>query len=330
MTCNLVVGAAGYVGSRLARHLLAKGHRVRGLVRDPESAIVQELAAQGMVVWTGDVTRPETLIGVAEGVDYVYNLASGSVLSGGELQKTLVEGNQNLIAACSRARRVRAYVFASNVAPYGDAGDTLVSEDTPVNPCCLLGQLMVEAEQTIMNLVRQHHFPAMILRLGRVYGPGRDFIDTVLNNTLTIFGDGSNYVSRIHIDDLLAVLERVAVDGQRGAVYNVADDDPARMRDFYGEIRERLGMLPPRTYSRHQALLSGIDPTVVEMSAASVRLDNARLKHDLALDLRYPSYRTWLDQQLGTRPADTASAAVSLADLERASDLRSDQAVGIM
>jgi nucleoside-diphosphate-sugar epimerase len=330
MTCNLVVGAAGYVGSRLAQHLLAKGHRVRGLVRDPEAPVVQELAAQGMVVWTGDVTRPETLIGVADGIDYVYNLTSGSVLSGAELQKTLVEGNQNLIAACSRARRVRAYVFASNVAPYGDAGDTLVSEDTPVAPCCLLGQVMVEAEQTIMNLVRQHHFPAMILRLGRVYGPGRDFIDAVLNNTLTIFGDGSNFVSRIHIDDLLNVLERVVIDGQRGAVYNVADDDPTRMRDFYGEIREQLGMLPPRTYSRHQALLSGIDPTVVEMSAASVRLDNARLKHDLALDLRYPSYRTWLDQQIGMRAAESTPARVSLADLERASDIRHDRAVGVV
>ncbi|NJO83261.1 MAG: hypothetical protein HC828_10865 [Blastochloris sp.] len=45
---------------------------------------------------------------------------------------------------------------------------------------------------------------------------------------------------------------------------------------------------------------AGLDPAVVQLAAASVRLSNARLKHDLNLDLRYPSYRTWLDERLGS------------------------------
>jgi nucleoside-diphosphate-sugar epimerase len=294
----LVVGAAGYVGSRLVRRLLSQGHSVRGVVLNPDEEEVQRLAAEGMVVWTGDITRPETLIGVADGIDYVYNLAARSVLANGMLWKTFVEGNNNLIAACSRARRVRAYVFTSNVAPYGDAGETLIDEDTPVVPACPLGHVMVEAEQAVMELVRQHNFPAMILRVGKIYGPERDFTDAVLNHTLTIFGSGKNFVSHIHIDDLLTVLERVVIDGQPGAVYNVADDEPARLADLYGEIRQRLGMLPPRTYSPARALAAGLDPNVVGMASASVRLSNARLKHDLGIALRYPSYRTWLDEQM--------------------------------
>jgi nucleoside-diphosphate-sugar epimerase len=300
MAYFLIAGAGGYVGSKLAWRLLKQGHRVRGLVRDAETEAVQRLAAAGMVVWKGDVTRPETLIGVADGIDYVYNLTSRSVLSNGALRQTLVEGNQNLIAACSRARRVRAYVCTSSGAPYGNVGDDFVTEDSAVNPCCPLGQVMIEAEQTVMQLVQQHHFPAIILRLGRIYGPERDLLQAVFNQTAMIFGDGANYVSRIHIDDLLMVLEQMPLRGQPGAIYNVADDDPIRLRDLYHEIWQRFGIAPPRPYSREQALRSGLDATVVEMSSASVRMNNARLKHDLGIELRYASYRTWLDEQFGT------------------------------
>jgi nucleoside-diphosphate-sugar epimerase len=298
MAYYLVVGAAGYVGSRLAQRLLAQGHRVRGLVRNPDTERVEQLAAQGMVVWTGDVTRPETLIGVADGIDYVYNLTNRSVLSNGMLRKTLVEGNQNLIAACSRSRGVRAYVFTSNVAPYGDAGETLVTEESPVAPRCELGAVMVEAEQTIMRLVQQHQFPAIILRPGRVYGPGRDFTEAVLTGTLTIYGDGNNFVSHIHIDDLLTVLEHVVIAGQPGAIYNVADDEPTRLNDLYDAIQQRLDIPPPRTYALERALASGVDPNIVEMAASSVRLSNERLKHDLGFEPAYPGYSSWLDEQM--------------------------------
>src|SRR5262249_33637113 len=147
---------------------------------------VQQLAAAGMVVWTGDITAPESLVGVAEGVEYVYNLTSCLVTENGSLRRTFVEGNQNLIAACSRSRSIRSYIFASNETPYGDAGDTLLDEDSPVNAASPLGRVTVEAEQTILSLARKHHFPAIILRIGKIYGPERDFIDSLLNNTVTI------------------------------------------------------------------------------------------------------------------------------------------------
>ena len=298
MARYLIVGAAGYVGSRLAEQLLARGESVRGLVRDPDNEAVERLAGMGMAVWEGDVTQPESLVGVANGVEYVYNLTSRSVLENGSVRRVFVDGNRNLIAACSRARTVRAYVFAGNAAPYGDQGDAWLTEDSPVAPCYPLGDVMIEAEQAIMELVRAHHFPAIILRVGTVYGPERDFVDAVLSGTATLIGDGANFVARIHIDDLLAVLDGVALRGQPGAIYNVADDEPARAAVLYGEVRQRLGMVPPRMFSKERALFSGLDSSVVGMASASARLSNARIKHDLDLTLRYPSFRVWLDQRL--------------------------------
>src|SRR5919204_2872139 len=118
----LIAGASGYVGSRLADYLLAQGHYVRGLVRDPDAEVVQRLAGQGMAVWQGDVTQPDSLVGVASGIERVFNLTARSVLENGSVRRVFVDGNRNLIAACSRARSVRAYIFAGNVAPYGDQG----------------------------------------------------------------------------------------------------------------------------------------------------------------------------------------------------------------
>jgi nucleoside-diphosphate-sugar epimerase len=293
----LIAGAAGYVGSRLAGYLLAQGHYVRGLVRDPEKEVVEQLAGQGMAVWQGDITQPESLVGVASGIDYVYNLTARSVLDNGSVRRVFVEGNRNLIAACSRARTVRSYIFGSNTAPYGDCGDAWLTEDASIAPCYPLGQIMVEAEQAVMDLVRAHHFPA-ILRIGIIYGPERDFIDAVRNGTATLIGDGSNFIPRIHIDDLIYILDRVAVDGQPGAVYNVVDDEPARTAEFYGEVRRRLGMVPPRSFPKDAALFAGMDPSVVGMAAASTRLSNRRIRQELVMELRYPSFRAWLDERL--------------------------------
>jgi nucleoside-diphosphate-sugar epimerase len=271
---------------------------VRGLVRDPDNDVVERLASMGMAVWQGDLTQPESLVGVANGVEYVYNLTSRSVLDNGSVRRVFVDGNRNLIAACSRARTVQAYVFAGNASPYGDQGDDWLTEDAPVAPCYPLGEVMVEAEQAIMELVRAHHFPAIILRVGTIYGPGRDFIDAVLSGTATLIGDGTNFVARIHIDDLIVMLDQLALRGQPGAIYNVADDEPARAAVLYGEVRQRLGMVPPRLFSKAGALFSGLDSSVVGMASASARLSNARIKHDLDLTLRYPSFRAWLDQRL--------------------------------
>ncbi len=303
MARYLIAGAAGYVGARLAEQLLARGESVRGLVRDPDDQAVERLAGMGMVVWQGDVTQPESLVGVASGIEYVYNLTSRSVLENGSVRHVFVDGNRNLIAACSRARTIQAYVFAGNAAPYGDQGDAWLTEDTPVAPCYPFGEVMIEAEQAIMDLVRTHHFPAIILRVGTIYGPERDFVDAVLSGTTMLIGDGANFVARIHIDDLIAVLDQVALHGQPGAIYNAADDEPARAAVLYGEVRQRLGMVPPRLFSKAGALFSGLDSSVVGMASASARLSNARIKHDLGLTLRYPSFRAWLDQRLA--PAAT-------------------------
>jgi nucleoside-diphosphate-sugar epimerase len=294
----LIAGASGFVGARLAELLLAQGHYVRGLMRDTESDAAQRLAAQGAAIWQADVTQPESLVGVANGIEHVYNLTSRFMLQNGSVRQLYVEGNRNLIAACSRSRTVRSYCFTSSAAPYGDRGDEWLTEDSSVAPSHPLAETMVAAEQVLLEAARQHGFPAIILRVGQIYGPGRDPIETVRSGTATLIGDGRNFLAHIHVDDLVTILARLATEGQPGALYNAVDDEPLRAAEFYGEIRRRLGMVPPRLFPREAALFAGIDPSVVGVASASSRMSNARLHRELGLTLRYPGFYTWLDEHL--------------------------------
>jgi hypothetical protein len=101
------------------------------------------------------------------------------------------------------------------------------------------------------------------------------------------------------------------LEGQPGALYNVADDEPTRAQDFYGEVRQRLGMVPPRAFAKTTALFSGMDPSVVGMASASTRLSNERIKQELGVKLHYPSFRTWLDERLGEQSVIEAELATS-------------------
>lgn len=307
----LIAGAAGYVGSRLADHLLTSGHEVRGLVRTADRDVVQRLAARGMAVWEGDLTDPDSLVGVAHGIEHVFNLTTHTVLDDAQLTQVYVTGNRNLIAACSRSSSMRSYTFAGNVAPYGSCAAEWVTEATPAAPCYPLGDITYSAEQAIMGLVDQLRFPAIVLRIGSIYGPGRDFIAAVGSDTAALIGSGENYLPRVQIDDVIDILARVAEAGRPGAIYNVGDDDPTRAIDFYSTVRARLGMEPPSFVPTAAALSAGIHPSIVGMSAASVRLANERVKSELGIRLRYPSYLTWLNEQLPQPAAIEQDALVA-------------------
>ncbi len=299
MTNYLIAGAAGYIGSRLAARLLAAGHRVRGLVYSAEDPVVERLASLGMAVWIGDLTRPETIDGITDEIEVVYNLTNRMPIDGSTLLRSLyVDGNQHLIAMSVRARTVRAYVWASNAAPYGDHGDKWVDEDSPIAPSYPLGTILATAEQTILQAVRVYRFPAIILRIATVYGPDRDPLEAIASGQLTIYGNGRNFVPHIHIDDALEVLIRTVEMGQIGAIYNVCDDEPLRLIEIVSEVRRRLGMLPPRTFDPQVGLRAGLDRSVIGVLTSSVRMSNARMRHDLGIELRYPSLRYWIDERL--------------------------------
>jgi nucleoside-diphosphate-sugar epimerase len=304
----LITGCAGYIGRHLARALRADGLAVRGIDRD--GTRMGELADLGVETITADVSHIDTLVAALRGVEVVYHLAGSALGTPEEIVRGNVAGAQVIAAACSIPPGPRALVFAGSGALY-PSGDGWLSEDVAPAPAFHYARAKAEAEQLLLRVHARVGLPVVIARIAGVYGPNGPAMMTeqVRRGRFPLIGGGHGYATYIHIDDTVAALRALAARGRPGQIYNLADDDPTLIRNFYGELARLLGAPPPP--SLHPALARALvgtmgavarlrgrpaplPPDLVDMAAVSHRMSNRRMREELGVILRYPSYRDGL------------------------------------
>ncbi len=244
----LILGC-GYTGNALARRLIADGERVVGTVRNPARA--------------------------AEHVRVMPQLTEeivGSLLD--EADRVLValppDGCTDLVINHALARAApKRVVYLSTTAVYGNA--TRIDETTPVAPDTPRAKLRFAAEE----LYRANG--AAILRCPAIYGPDRGLHVRVREGKHRIPGDGTQHVSRIHVEDLVELI--VAA---KPGTFVVGDRDPAPHIEVVRFICEKYGVpLPPF------APLSEVDETLRH----DRQVDPTFALETLGVTLKYPSYR---------------------------------------
>ena len=309
----LVTGASGYTGSRLVAALLADGHTVRALVHTPAKA--DALRAMGARVVVGDLTRPATLAGIAANLDIIYHLAGTLVGGPALMHRVMVEGTRNLIDQCrfaGAARSLRAVVFASNAAVYGDGLGVPLTERSPCRPRSTLGCLSLLAEELLRRASAEFGLPAISLRLGAIYGPERLSSSLLREQRFRVIGSGRNFSSRIHVADLIQTLLTLR-DGAPHPLYCLADEEPSTVNEYYGLLCTLLNVPPPRHVPawavRARSRLRNLsavgqgrsprsDSSAVELFTNDQRMDCTLLRTDLGLRLRFRSYREGLPAAL--------------------------------
>src|SRR5665809_11880 len=102
---------------------------------------------------------------------------------------------------------------------------------------------------------------------------------------------GNQVFSRIHVEDIASVLEASMARPRAGAIYNVADDEPAAPGEVVAYAAEMLGMTPPPEVPFEEADLT---PMARSFYEGSRRIGNPRIKSELGVELRYPTYREGL------------------------------------
>ncbi len=309
----LITGCAGYIGRALARALRADGFAVRGLDRD--ASVVTDLADLGVQAITADVTNRLVLRSALQGVEVVFHLAGSPLGSPAEIVRGNVEAAQAVAQECAGRSSLRALVFASSGALY-PSGDAWLTEDVPPAPAFHYARAKAEAEQVLLAAATSQHVPVLIARIAGVYGPHAPalMIDQVRHGRFPLIGGGQGFASYIHIDDTVAALRALAEHGTAGQIYNLADDHPVLIRDFYAELARLLGGPPLRSLSprlariilgtlTRLARLRGrplpLPPDLVDMAAVSHRMANRRMREELGVSLRYPSYREGLPTCVG-------------------------------
>jgi nucleoside-diphosphate-sugar epimerase len=293
-----VIIGCGYTGTRLARRLLAAGATVRATRRTPEAT--RELAAElGDVAGGRLATMPldlETLENPAAAAGEPGPLAAwlppGAILVDAAPPVAGNARGEAHLVACAAAADVRRIVYISSTGVYPPGDGSWTDEDEPVGPASDQGQARLAAENAILEGARASGIEAVSLRAAGIYGPGRGVPTRLHQGTYRIIGDGDTFVSRIHVDDLVAVILAAAmVPSLQRAVYNVADDEPETSRAYAYAVADILGMPRPPSVP-----VSAVDPWIASMMRANRRISNQRIKQELGVELAYPTWREGLAQ----------------------------------
>jgi len=181
--------------------------------------------------------------------------------------------------------------YLSTTGVYGDRAGDWVDETSPLRPSGERGRRRCEAEAAWLGLWRQHGVPVHLFRLAAIYGPGRSALDQVRSGAARRIDKPGQIFSRIHVEDIATVLEASMARPRPGTVYNVCDDMPAAPQTVIAFACALLGVEPPPLVPFDQADLS---PMARSFYDDNKRVDNARMKRELGVRLRYPDYMAGL------------------------------------
>jgi nucleoside-diphosphate-sugar epimerase len=246
----VIVLGLGFTGQRLARQLLRAGVPVCAAVRGVER--FRELADAGLMLSELSSPALPTNAIVAHLIPPVFSLRALIT----ELQPSRI-------------------VYVSSTGVYG--GQVEVDEKTPPNPNDERGRLRLDEE----NWIAAGPWTSLSLRAAAIYGPGRG-VHVALREGRMPRGAGSGVVSRIHVDDLAAIIHAGLFAGIDGA-WPVADDDPCSTAEIAAWFSES---------------------SKTEIAIAGRKVDGKRIREKLGIELTYPSWRSGI-------PASLAEEGVS-------------------
>lgn len=279
MSDRLFCFGLGFSALALAALVRDRGLSVAGTVRTPEKA--DRLRAQGI----------EALV---EGCDDVA-IAADIDLADYILSSVPPDDQGDPVLRQHKARLATAQArwigYLSTTGVYGDHGGDWVDETTARTPTGTRGERRVAAEDGWLSLWQDHGRPIHLFRLAGIYGPGRSVIDQLRAGTAKRIDKPDHAFSRIHVDDIAAVLLASMDRAAPGEAYNVCDDAPAPSAEVTAFAAELLGMAPPPLFPFDQAELS---PMARSFYRDNKKVRNDKIKRDLGVTLAYPSYREGL------------------------------------
>lgn len=275
-----VVGAHGVVGSATLPLLLAQGFYVRAV--DPRPRGTTLASQERLELVAGDILNESQMLAAVDGCDIVIHVATaipkpGPAMDWSKNDAIRRQGTLNLLAACAKTN-VQRYIQQGVSMLYRAGGRDWLDENSEISP----GKIL-ESAADMESYVKKSTIPWTILRAGLLYGPstGRDggWVQQAREGTLRIPGDGGDYISLIHQDDLASAI-REACTAPATGIFNIVDDTPVTWRELFDFIAARVGAVLPQANGN--------------LNFPSQRVSNRRARTVLNWAPSYPSYREGL------------------------------------
>ena len=310
-----VAGAAGAIGQRLVPQLVARGHEVTASTRNAGRAeLLRGLGAEPAVVDGLDAAAVGEVIAAAEPDAIVHQMTA---LAGkadlkhfdnwfAVTNQLRTRGTENLLAA-AKASGVERFI-AQSYTNWTNArtGGPVKAEDDPFDPHPAKAQReTLAAIRFLEDAVVAAPLEGIVLRYGNFYGPGASeaLVELVRKRKLPIIGDGAGVWSWIHLDDAATATVAALEHGKRG-VFNVVDDEPARVSEWLPYLAEVVGAKAPMRVPVWLGRLAAGEVATLWMTEARGS-SNRKAKRELDWQ---PAWSSWRE---GFRHGLTATRAAA-------------------
>jgi nucleoside-diphosphate-sugar epimerase len=320
-----LAGATGALGRRLVPLLVARGHDVVGMTRSAAKVkALSELGAEPVVADGLDRAAVVEAVVRAEPEVVIHEMTSLSHLKGvrrfdhefATTNRLRTEGIDHLLEA-ARAAGARRFVAQSYAGfNYERTGGPVKTEDDPLDPSppATMARSLAAIRHLEAAVMAQDGLEGVVLRYAGFYGPISEMpslMDAVRRRRMPIIGDGGGVWSFVHLDDAAAATV-LALEPAAQGIYNVADDEPAKVSVWLPELARVLGAPPPRRVPAWLGRLAA-GAAGVSMFTQIRGASNAKAKRELGWEPRWATWRNGFRAALGQDPTDREEDAHALA-----------------
>jgi hypothetical protein len=188
--------------------------------------------------------------------------------------------------------QLQSIVYLSTIGVYGDHQGAWLDETTPPAPVSERSRERLAAEEAWVALGARADKPVAILRLSGIYGPAQNALLQVARGAAKRIDKPGQVFNRIHVADIAQGIDAAFAPHVTG-VFNVTDNEPTPQGVPIAFAAELLGVTPPPEIPFAEAA-KGMSPMALSFYGESKRVRNDKLKRELGVTLRYPTYREGL------------------------------------
>ena len=245
MTDIAIIGAGGFVGSRLAESLVLAGHPgVRAIIRSYRNMASLCRFGAALDVRRANAEAPEALAAALAGARTVVNVTTGAPAG-------IVRSTSAIYDACLRAG-VSRLVHLSSAVVYGEVPTPVTDDSPPLSKHWMpYARAKAASEVWLRERLPSERLDVVVLRPGIVWGVRSPhttgFARSLCDKSTYLVDGGAGIFNGIYIDNLVAGI-RASCDapGRAAGFYNVGDRETVTWRQFYEALGAPLGCDPSR------------------------------------------------------------------------------------
>ncbi len=253
----LVTGGAGFIGSHLVRHLLAKGEQVTAL-DNLSTGLAENLPPEAKLVEMDILDEDLPKVVAAGAFDAIVHLAAQTMVDT-SIKNPLLDTRENLLGTvqvleAARAANVKRVIFASTAAVYGDVkeDDLPVREAQPTLPLSFYGLSKLSVEKYLEMYENLYGMEYVVLRFANVYGErqgdgGEGGVISIFakavaeGRDITIYGDGEQTRDFVYAGDIAEGIWAALRTEEVNAAYNLSTQTETSLRELVSLLAEIRG-----------------------------------------------------------------------------------------